>query len=445
MKDEIKLSDHFNYGRLIRFTLPSISMMIFTSIYGVVDGLFVSNYVGETPFAALNLIIPYIMIFGAFGSMLGTGGSALVAVTLGMGDREKANRTFSLVIYTQIAVGLVFMAAGMILAEPAARLLGADENMLGYCVQYARISFISIVPFTLQYAFQTFFITAEKPKLGLYVTIAAGVTNMLLDGLLVGVLRLGLPGAAYATVASEMVGGLVPLFYFLRPNTSLLRLGRTRWDGRALFRTVTNGSSEFMSNVSMSLVSMLYNLQLMKYAGEDGVAAYGVIMYTNFIFIGLFFGYSMGAGPVVGFHYGAGDTDELKNVFSRSLKMIGTAAVIITGVSMLSARVMAMIFVSRNPELLEITTSAIRIYSVCYLFCGFNLFGSSFFTALNNGAVSALLSFMRALVFQVLFVFLLPPLFALNGIWFAIVTSEACALVLSVICLVRFRKRYQYA
>ena len=444
MKDIIKLSDHFTYRRLIRFILPSIAMMIFTSIYGVVDGIFVSNYVGETPFASLNLIMPYIMIFSAIGLMFGTGGSALVAMTLGMGDHDKANDIFSLIIYTLMGIGAVFTVLGIILAKPAAVLLGADEKMIPYCVEYARVCFLGSVPFTLQYAFQSSFITAQKPKLGLYVTVAAGMTNMLLDWLLVGVLRMGLTGAATATVMSMLVGGVIPLFYFFRPNSSLLRLGKTRFLGKELFKAATNGASEFMSNISMSIVNMLYNSRLMKYAGQSGVSAYGIIMYTNFIFIGIFFGYAMGVAPIVGYHYGAKNDRELQNVFKRSLKMISIAAVIITLISVMSARIFAVIFASGNMKLLEMTTMAIRIYSVSYLFAGFNLFGSSFFTALNNGGVSALISFLRALLFQVLFVLLLPAFLGITGIWLSIVCAEICAVVVTAICLVHNRKRYRY-
>ncbi|MCR4673338.1 MAG: MATE family efflux transporter [Lachnospiraceae bacterium] len=444
-KEEIRLSDHFTYGRLLRFTLPSIAMMIFTSIYGVVDGIFVSNYVGETPFAALNLIMPYIMLFTAVGTMFGTGGSALVAFTLGAGDRKKANEIFSLILYFVTGLGALFMVIGIVFAEPASKLLGADEAMLPYCVQYARICFVGAIPFSLQYVFQSFFITAEKPKLGLYVTVLAGVTNMFLDWLLVGVLRFGLAGAAWATVTGTVIGGVIPLIYFLMPNTSLLRLGRARWYGKALIKSATNGSSEFLSNVSMSIVNMLYNFQLMKFAGESGVAAYGIIMYTNFIFIGYFFGYSMGVAPVVGFDHGAGNTDELKNVFKRSVKLIAVSSLIVTALSILSARLLAMIFASANPDLLEMTTTAIRIYSISYLFTGINLFGSSFFTALNNGKISALISFMRVLVLQILFVLILPQFLEITGIWLSIVMAELCAVVLTGWCLVRNRKRYGYA
>ena len=444
MKQTIKLSDNFTYGRLLRFTLPSIAMMIFTSIYSVVDGIFVSNYVGQTQFAALNLIMPFIMIFSAVGLMFGTGGSALIAFTLGTGDKKKANEIFSLIIYLLIGIGIVIMILGISLAEPAAIALGASDAMLPYCVLYARICFIGSVPFALQYAFQSLFITAEKPRLGLYVTVAAGLTNIFLDWLLVGVLKIGLAGAAIATVIGMAVGGLLPLIYFAIPNSSALRLGRTKWYGKELLKAATNGASEFMSNISMSVVNMLYNFQLMKYAGEAGVSAYGIIMYTNFVFIGCFFGYSMGVAPIVGFNHGSGNHSQLQNVFKKSLKLILGSSLVITAVSILMARIMAMIFASQDTALMEMTTTAIRIYSVSYIFAGVNLFGSSFFTALNNGKISALISFMRTLVMQVLFVTLLPMLLGINGIWFSIVLAELCAMAITAFCLVKYKERYKY-
>ena len=442
---KIKLSDHFTYGRLLRFTLPSVAMMIFTSIYGVVDGFFVANYVGETPFAALNLILPYVLIFLAFGTMFGVGGSALVAVTLGAGDRKKANEIFSLVVYIMIALGAIVSVIGFIFAEPMSLLLGADEEMLPFCVRYARICFMGSIPLILQYEFQSFCIVSEKPKLGLVVTIAAGVTNIVLDWLLVGVLNLGLDGAAYATIAGSVVGGVIPLIYFAVPNSSLLKLGKAKWYGRDLIKVITNGSSEFLTEVSLSIVSMLYNYQLMKYAGQDGVAAYGVIMYLSYVFVGFFFGYSMGASPICGYNYGANNTSELKNVFKCSMRIIIIASIIVVAVSLIFARPLAMIFVGENESLLEMTTTAIRIYCLCYLFAGVNIFGSALFTALNNGLISALISFLRVLVLQVMFVLVLPILFGLIGVWMSVIAAEFCAMILTISCLIAYRKRYNYS
>ena len=440
----IKLSDHFTYGRLLRFTLPSVAMMIFTSIYGVIDGFFVANYVGETPFAALNLILPYVLIFLAFGTMFGVGGSALVAVILGEGDRKKANEIFSLVVYIMIGLGATVTVIGIVSAEPVAILLGADEEMLPYCVSYARICFGGAIPLILQYEFQSFCIVSEKPRLGLVVTIAAGVTNMVLDWLLVGVLGMGLDGAAYATVIGSAVGGVIPLVYFILPNSSLLRIGKAKWYGKDVIKVITNGSSEFLTEVSLSIVSMLYNIQLMKYAGQDGVAAYGVIMYLSYLFVGFFFGYSMGASPIIGYHYGAKNDSELQNVYKCSMRIMVIASVIVVALCVIFARPLGMIFVGDNEYLLEMTTTAIRIYSLCYLFAGVNIFGSALFTALNNGLISALISFMRVLVLQIMFVLVLPILFGLIGVWMSVIAAELGALFITIGCMVKYRKRYHY-
>lgn len=434
-KHSIRLSDHFTYKKLIRFTIPSIATMIFTSIYGVVDGFFVSNYVGGTPFAALNLIYPFIMILSAVGFMFGTGGSALVAVTLGMGKKNHAGELFSLFIYLVAGIGAVLSVLGIVFAEPVSRILGATGDMVYYCVLYARISFIGLVPFMLQNSFQSFLVTAERPRLGFYITIAAGFTNMLLDWLFMGVFKMGLGSAAAATVIGQAVGGFIPLMYFILPNSSLLRIGRTKMYMGSIFKTAANGSSEFMSNISMSVVSMLYNLQLMRFAGERGVSAYGIIIYATFVFFGVFFGYSFGVSPIIGYAYGAENTEELRNVYKKSLKLISFAAIFITLSAELMARPLSYIFASHDDVLLDMTEMAIRIYAISFLMLGFNIFGSSFFTALNNGLISAVLSFLRVFLFQVVAVLILPVIFGLYGIWFSVVAAEAMALAVTIIFL----------
>lgn len=442
---KIQLSDHFNYGRLLRFTFPSIMMMIFSSIYGMVDGFFISNYTGSVPFAAVNLIMPFVMILGLVGMVFGSGGSALVSMKMGMGEKKEANQIFSFLVYFAIAIGIVLSILGIVFAAPVSRLLGATDEMLPYCVMYCRINMAGNVQFILQYMFQVLLVTAERPQLGLSVTVAAGVANMFLDWLLVGVFGLGVPGAAWATVVSQTIGGVLPLLYFALPNKSILHLGRTHFSGDWLFHTVTNGASEFMSNVSTSIVSMLYNRQLMQYAGSDGVAAYGVIMYGCFIFVGVYFGYSMGVAPVVSYHYGAGNEDELKNLFRRSLRLIAAFMVVLTTLAEIFAGLLVSIFVGYDADLLQLTTNAYRIYALSFVFMGFNVFGSSFFTALNNGAISALISFARTLLFQVISILVLPQLLGINGIWSAVIVAEGCCLVLTTVCLVKYRSRYHYA
>lgn len=441
---KIQLSDSFDYKKLLRFTFPSIIMMVFTSIYGVVDGFFVSNFVGKTPFAAVNFIMPFLMILGTVGFMFGTGGSALIAITMGAGDKERAKRLFSLFIYVSAICGILIGALGIVVIRPVAAWLGAEGELLDNCVVYGRIILAVLPALILQYEFQSFFITAEKPKLGLAVTVAAGVANMVLDALFVGVLRWGLVGAAAATAISQSVGGIIPLIYFGRPNTSLLRLTRTKFDGRALLKACTNGSSELMSNISMSVVGMLYNIQLMKYAGEDGVAAYGVLMYVNMIFLAAFIGYSVGVAPVIGYHYGAGNHGELKGLLKKSLVLIGIFSVGMVALAEGLARPLALIFVGYDPELLDMTLRGFLVYSFSFLFAGLAIYGSSFFTALGNGLVSALISFLRTLVFQVAAVLIFPLIWGLDGIWFSIVAAELVAALVTVAFLAGKRKKYHY-
>ena len=441
---KIQLSDHFTLGRLLRFTFPTIVMMIFTSIYGVVDGIFVSNFAGKTAFAAINLIMPYLMVFGTLGFMIGSGGTALISMTLGMGDRKKANEIFSLLTYAAVAGAVVLTAGSIAFLHPAAVALGADGQILKDCVTYGCLVQLALPAYVLQYAFQSFCITAEKPNLSLKMMVIAGVCNIVLDALFVAVFRWGLVGAAVATAIAQYLGAVIPIFYFLRPNDSLLRLGKCHLDGKALLRTCSNGASELMSNISMSLVGMLYNLQLIRYAGENGIAAYGVIMYVNFIFMSVFIGFVIGGAPIIGYNYGAENHKELQNIFRKSLILIGIFSTAMTATAVVMARPLAKIFVGYDPELMAMTTRGFIIYSMSFLLSGFNFFGSSLFTALNNGLVSAVISFVRTVICQIAAVMLLPLVFGLDGIWWSIVAAELIALMLTVVCFVKFKGRYHY-
>ncbi len=443
---KIQLSDHFTYRRLIRFTLPSIAMMIFTSIYGVVDGFFVSNFAGKTPFAAVNLIMPFLMIVATVGFMFGTGGTAIVAKAFGEGDPDRANRNFSLFVYVAFGLGVAFSVLGIIFIRPISELLGAQGELLEYCVLYARIILLALPFFIMQMLFQSFFVTAEKPQLGLVVTVSSGVTNMLLDAILVILLpqEHKLAGAAIATAASQTVGGAIPLIYFFSKNSSILRLGRTNFDGKALLKACTNGSSEFMSNVSMNLVGMLYNLQLLKYAGEDGVAAYGVMMYVSMIFASAFIGYSIGTAPVVGYHDGAQNHRELKSLLKKGIVLIAIFGVVMTVSAELLAVPLSRIFVGYDDTLMALTVKGFRIFSLSFFFMGYAIFGSGFFTALNDGITSAIISFLRTVVFQVAAVLLLPLILGIDGVWVSIIVAEFMAVVFSALFLVIKRKRYRY-
>jgi putative MATE family efflux protein len=439
---DIKLSHSFSVKKLLRFTLPSIAMMIFTSIYGVVDGFFVSNFVGKTSFTAVNFIMPFLMILGTIGFMFGTGGSAIIAKNLGEGKPDRANRLFSLFIYTSVILGIVISILGIIFLPQVSYALGARGQLLSDCVEYGRIILMALPCFILQMEFQSFFIAAEKPQLGLTVTVASGVTNMVLDALLV--IPFGLDGAAAATALSQAVGGIVPVIYFLSKNNSLLRLGKTNFDLRGLVKACTNGSSELMSNVSMSLVGMLYNIQLLKFAGENGVAAYGVMMYVNFVFIAAFIGYSIGSAPIISYHFGAGNHGELKSLLRKSLGIIAVFALFMFVISQILANPFSHIFVGYDDALMELTVKGFRIFSGSFIFAGFAIFFSGFFTALNDGLTSALISFLRTLVFQIAAVMILPAFWGVNGIWLSVVVAEIMAVAVGVMLLFLKRKKFKY-
>ena len=443
-KEQIQLSDSFTYARLVRFVMPSVMMMIFTSIYSVVDGLFVSNFAGKTQFSAINLMMPLLIILGAVGFMIGTGGTAIVAKTMGMGDRKLANEYFSLLIYVTIGAGVALSVLGIAFARPVAHLLGAEGDMLDYCVVYSRIVLIALPFFMLQNIFQNFFITAEKPRIGLFVTLSAGITNMVLDALFVALLGWGLEGAAAATAISQTVGGAIPLVYFSMKNSSTLRLGKTKMYGKMLAFTCINGSSELMSNISMSVVTIFYNFQLMRFAGNDGVAAYGAIMYVAFIFIAIFIGFVIGASPIFSFHYGAGNRPELKNMFKKSLIITSGVGVAMTLLALILCNPLCKIFVGYDQMLYEMTRRGFIIYAFSYCLTGLNILGSAIFTALNNGAVSAAISFLRTLVFQCAVVLILPLFFELDGVWFSIIVSEILSLTVTASLIIANRKKYGY-
>lgn len=441
---DIQLSDHFTYKKIFLFSLPPISSMIFTSLYGIVDGYFVSNCVGSTPFASLNLVMPFIMLLSGVGFMFGSGGSALVAYYLGMKENEKANRYFSMIVYTTLVTGIVLGALGFMIAPSAVRMMGATTDMEPYCILYLRINMAGVAFFMIQQLFQSFLITAEKPKLGFQITLVAGCSNMFLDWLLVGYLKLGLAGAAWATVMSQMIGGVIPFVMFALKKDWLIHLCGTSFELSVILKACGNGISEFLSNISMSVVGFLYNLQLLKYAGEYGVSAYGVIMYVSFIFVAIYIGYTMGVSPVVSYNDGAGNTQELKSIYRKSLRIILGTNILMFILSELLSGVLSDIFVGYNAELYMLTVRGFRIYSVSFLIMGFNVFGSAFFTALNNGKISAILSVSRTLVLELIMIFLLPALLGVDGLWCVVIAVEGVGMLLTAFYLIRCGRRYGY-
>ena len=440
----IKLYEHFSFKKIFRFTVPSIIMMIFTSVYGVVDGLFVSNIVGDTEFAALNFIMPYLMVLGAPGFMVGTGGCALISKVFGEGDKERANKLFSMVVYFSIILGVALAVLGVFTVRPVAQMMGASGKMLDDCTIYGIIICLALPAFLLQLCFQSVFVGAEKPQLGLYMSVISGVCNMILDALFMAVFGWGLVGAALATGLSQVVGGVLPIIYFARENTSVYRLRAPYFNASAMGKMLTNGSSELMSQVSMSLVGILYNIQLMKYAGENGVSAYGVMMYVNFVFISAFIGYSVGIAPVISYHFGAQGYNELKNLRRKSTAIIGIFSLCMFALGQTLAPAFSWIFVGHNSELFALTLHGFRIFSFSFLFAGMAIFGSSFFTALNDGVTSAIISFLRTLVFQIGAVLLLPLIWKTDGIWASIIVAESMAFTLTIIFMIIKKKKFKY-
>ena len=440
----IVLSQHFTYKKLMKFTIPTIIMMIFTSIYGVVDGLFISNFVGSNSFAAVNLIMPALMILGSIGFMVGTGGGALVSKTMGEGKNKEANEYFSLLIYSLIIAGIIFSIVGIFFIEDISMLFGADESVIDECITYGRTLLVFLTPFMLQNCFQSFLIVAEKPTFGLEVSIVAGISNILLDYLFIYVFKMGVFGAALATGISQIIGALIPFTYFLHQKENSLKLTKTKFKLWVINRSCINGLSEMLSNICTSIVNILYNIKLMEYAGADGVVSYGIIMYISFIFSGTYMGYSLGTAPIVGYHYGANDKNELKNLLKKSIKLITIISISMTLAAEILSKLLATIFVSYDIELLDMTTNAIMLFSASYLISGFNIFASSFFTALNDGVYSTIISFLRTLVFQVAMIFILPAIWELNGIWLSVVFAEILSLIVSVSFVISKRKKYGY-
>ncbi len=441
---EIGLDGHFTYRKLLRFVVSPVLMMLFTSLYGVVDGFFVSNYVGSTGLAAVNLIWPLVMGVSTIGFMVGSGGSAVVSKTLGEGDHQKANSYFSLLIYVTAGVGLALSVLFLFLIRPVSVALGASGPLLADCVSYGRWLTVFALPFILQVAFQSFLVTAGKPDLSLGFSIFGGAANMVLDWLFIVPLHMGVAGAALATGLGQVIGGVIPLVYFLGKNNSLLSLGRTKWNGWVLLKTCTNGASEMVTNLSTTVVQTLYNIRLMGLVGEAGVAAYGIILYVMFVFTALYYGYAMGAAPLVGFHFGARNRKELQSLFRKSVVLLLGAGVILTALAEAVSGPLTAVFAGYDPDLFALTLRGFRLYALSFLLMGMSVWGSAFFTALSNGLVSAVISFLRTLVFETGAVLLLPLVLGLDGIWLSGLAAEIASLAVTVGFFRRMGPRYGY-
>ena len=450
MAHSIHLSDHFTYKKILRFTIYPILMMLITSIYWIVDGFFISNYVGPSAFAGVNLIFPVVMIVACIGFMFGSGGAALVSKKLGEGDSDGANKTFSLITYVTLGTGLILSLIFFFLVRPIAmgfasiNQVEASEAMIDSAEVYGRIMVGGVFLYIMQGYFHSFFSVNEKSSLGFLFTLISGLTNMLLDYLLIGVFRAGVVGAACASLSGMFISAVGPFLYFRFGKNNLIKLGKPRWNLNEITQSIANGSSEFVSNVSGSIVTIVFNVQLLKYIGEVGVSAYGIIGYVCFVFFAIFIGYSIGIAPVIGYNYGAKNPVELTNVLRKSFVIISVSGVAMTLLSAGLADPITRIFSAGVGELHTLGVRAMRIFSICYLMAGFSMFGSSFFTALNNGLISALISFCRTLVFQLGSVFVLPLIVGVDGIWFSIIVAEFLSMVMTIIFISARRRKYGY-
>ena len=448
---KIKLSDHFTIKKLLKATFPTISMMVFISIYSVVDGVFIANFAGTSAFSGVNLIFPVIMVIGAVGFMLGTGGSALVSNLLGEGKKQRANQVFTMTLYFTIILGVILSTVVFVLIEPLTYWMvevggqQVTDEMIQSAIVYGRLLTVFQVAFMVQNYFQSLFVVAEKADKGFVVTAIAGCCNMLLDALFVGLFKWGVVGAAIATGISYCVGAIIPLVYFAKSNNSLLQFAKTKLELKVLGKASLNGSSEFVSNVAMSIVSILFNMQLLKYIGEKGVAAYGVICYAGFIFAAIFFGYNIGSAPVVGYHNGAKNHAELKSLLKKSLLILSIFSIVLVALVEVFAKPISAIFSSGDTELLQITTNGFRLYGLSFGLCGFCIFSSGFFTALNDGVTSATISFIRTLLLQIVCILVLPSIWGISGIWLSVVVAEVISVVVCFVCFCINRKKYQYA
>ena len=440
----ITLSEHFTYKKLISFTLPSIAMVIFSSVYFIADGFFVSNFVGKSAFAAVNLIMPYLMIISSVGFMLGTGGSAVISALRGMGEQEKANRTFSLVVYTTIVTGVILTLSGLVALEPVCRLLGAQGELLENCLVYGQIVILALPFFMLQQEFQILYVAAEKPSLGFKMSLFSGLVNIVLDALFIIEFNMGLEGAAIATLISEIIAGVFPLCFFARSGRTALTLGRAGLDLKVLLKICINGSSELFGEISMSIVAMLYNYQLMKYAGENGVVAYGVLMYLSFMFMGIFIGFTTGSSAVISYNFGAENHSEMRSMLSKNIKLILAVSAAMFALGEIFKGTLSEIFVGYDPELMKLTVQGFSIVSFSFLFSGLAIFSSGFFTALNNGLISAVISLLRTMCFEVLCILTLPLFFGVDGIWYSLVVAEVLSVLVSLIFLKLKQPVYNY-
>ena len=438
------LAKKFTCGTLIRFALPTMVMMLFMSLYTIVDGIFVSRLIGTSALSATNIVYPVVNVVIAVAVMLGTGGSAVIARQMGEGKIAEAKRNFSWIVLIGVAAGFAVAALGTLFLDPLCRMLGATPELLGYCRDYLGTLLLFAPAAILQMLFQAFFVTAGKPALGLFLTVLAGISNALLDYLTMGPLDMGIRGAALATASGYLIPAVVGVLYFLFAKNNL-HFAKPSFDGRVLLRACGNGSSEMVTNISSAVITFLFNVMMLKYLGEDGVAAVTIVLYAQFLLTALYMGFSLGVAPVISYQYGSGDTGQLRKVYKICLGVTGVSAVAVFAASLLLAKGIVQIFTPLDSPVYGIAVRGFVLFSLSYLFSGCNIFSSALFTALSNGKVSAAISFSRTFVWIAFGLWALPELLHADGLWLAVPLAELLTVVLSVFFLQKLRARYGYA
>ena len=436
------LSRAYTLSGLVRFALPSMVMMVFLSVYTIVDGIFISNFVGTLALGAVNIIFPLISLEMGLGIMLATGSNAIIARRLGEGDAALARQNFSLVVLVAVVCGLMVEGLALLFLPQIIDLLGASAAQYPYCRDYPRAMLLFAPALFLQVGFQSYFVTAGRPKLGLLVMVGAGLVNIGLDYLLIP--RLGVAGAGLATGLGYMVPAMAGLCFFARPRGGDLYLVRPSLERGLLWRACLNGSSEMVSNMANAVSTFLFNIMFMRCYGEDGVAAITMALYFQFVFAAVYFGYSGGVAPIISYKFGNGDTAGLRQVVRDSFRFILGISLLNFTVAILVSAPALLLFAGGNREVASIAQEGFPLFAVSFLFAGVGIFASNMFTALSDGVTSALISFMRTLLFLALAILLLPLVFKEAGLWAAISVAEGMGALVALVCLVLRRPQYQY-
>ncbi len=441
---EHALAKKFSLASLLLFAAPNIIMMIVLSMYIIVDGMFVARFIGTTALSAINMFYPAICFEMALGIMIATGGSAIAAKKLGEGKQKEAQNNLSFLMVVEGSFGIVIAVVGNLFTAEIVSFLGASAAQAPLSITYAKIIFSFAPAFFLQTAFQTFFVTAGKPALGLIVTILGGVANILLDYIFMAPLRLGVTGAAIATGIGYCIPAMVGVIFFLKAKTNPFHFVRPRFDGKVLLQACANGSSEMVTNLSNAVTTFLFNFTLLQFYGEDGVASITIILYFQYLFTALYFGYSNGIAPIISYKYGNDDRKQLQALFKNSVLFLIISSIAANVLLHFTISKLLTIFTAENSPVYQITLHGFSIYSMAFMIMGLGIFSSAMFTAFSDGITSAIISFSRTFLFIVGAILLLPAILGERGVWLAVPIAEAFGFLISILYLIGKKQKFHY-